>query len=341
MPGRGVTALFGPSGCGKTSLLRCLAGLVRPHRGALAVNGAVWQSGRRFTPPHRRPVGYVFQEASLFRHLSVRGNLSYGRRRSVGSAPNEAEVIDLLGIGPLLDRPVRRLSGGERQRVAIGRALLSAPRLLLMDEPLSALDRDSREAILPYLERIHARLDIPVVYVTHDMAEVERLADTLVTLADGRVTGAGPLAERLAEPAGPFTRGPRAASILDGTVRGHDRAYDLTEVAVPGGQLLVAGDLGPEGTEQRLRIPADDVSLGRRAPEDTTILNALTARIVTAEEADRHMLTVHLRLGAAGTGAALLARITRRSWDTLGLAPGDRVVARIKAAALVDGPEAG
>jgi len=336
-PGEGITALFGPSGCGKTTVLRGIAGLMRLPDGRLTVNGETWQAGRRFVPPHRRAVGYVFQEASLFPHLSVEANLRFGLRRSTGTPRiGMDEVVDLLGIGPLFDRPTRMLSGGERQRVAIGRALLSQPRLLLMDEPLSALDRFSKDEILPYLERLHASLSIPMLYVSHDIAEVERLADTLVLMEAGRVRAAGPIADLLADPALPLLHMPQPAAVIDGEVMATDPRYGLSEVHVPGGVVTVPGDLGPPGMRRRLRIPASDVSLGRHAPLDTTILNALPARIEGAEPTRDHQITVRLRLGPDGRGAALLARVSRKSWDRLNLKEGDLVVARLKAVALAD-----
>lgn len=338
VPGSGVTALFGPSGCGKTTVLRCMAGLARLDDGHLSVNGAIWQDGRRFMAPHRRPIGYVFQEASLFPHLSVRNNLRYGLRRAkvVRASIGFDEVVELLSIGPLLDRAPSLLSGGERQRVAIGRALLSQPRLLLMDEPLSALDRFSKDDILPYLERLHGSLSIPVFYVSHDIGEVERLADTLVLMNEGRVQAAGPLHVLLADPTLPLARMPEAASVLEGRVEGIDAAYGLTEVSVPGGRLLVPGAVGPIGTRRRLRVLAADVSLGRQVPVDTTILNALPARILHGAPAAGHQVTVFLGLGADGDGGALLARISRKSWDVLAFKPGDAVVARVKGVALTD-----
>ncbi|MCE8440865.1 molybdenum ABC transporter ATP-binding protein [Rhodovulum sulfidophilum] len=336
-PGEGITALFGPSGCGKTTVLRAIAGLLRLPGSRLSVNGEIWQERRQFRPPHRRAVGYVFQEASLFPHLSVRANLTFGLRRVKGPVRiGEDEVAELLGIAPLFDRPTRMLSGGERQRVAIGRALLSQPELLLMDEPLSALDRFSKDDILPYLERLHAALSIPVLYVSHDIAEVERLADTLVLMEAGRVRAAGPLAEMLADPALPLIHMPAPAAVIDGEVVGRDPRYGLSEVRVPGGVVVVPGDLGPNGMRRRLRIPASDVSLGRHAPLDTTILNALPARIEGAEPAGAHQITVRLRLGPDGRGSALLARVSLKSWDRLALKPGELVVARLKAVALAE-----
>lgn len=193
LPATGVTAIFGPSGCGKTTVARCIAGLQRMADGFCAVDGEIWQNHHSFLPVHRRPIGYVFQEASLFPHLSVRRNLLFGAPKAVGAQIAFDEVVDLLGLAALLDRSPHRLSGGERQRVAIGRALLSQPKLLLMDEPLAALDRATKNEILPFLERLHGRLSLPVLHISHDMAEIERFADHLVLMEQGRVVGSGPL----------------------------------------------------------------------------------------------------------------------------------------------------
>ncbi|TVR97730.1 MAG: molybdenum ABC transporter ATP-binding protein [Rhodospirillales bacterium] len=339
VPTNGVTALFGPSGCGKTTVLRCMAGLLRLADGRLSVDGTVWQDGGRFIRPHRRPVGYVFQEASLFPHLSVVGNLRYGLRRSGIDKPAITfdDVVDLLGIARLLDRPTAVLSGGERQRVAIGRALLSQPRLLLMDEPLAALDRFSKDDILPYLERLHGSLAIPVFYVSHDLSEVERLADTLVLMQEGRVRATGPLPVLVSDPALPFVRMPDAAAVLDGVVMAQDAGYGLASLDVDGATLQVPGHLGPPGTKRRVRVLASDVSLTLKRPEQTTILNALPARVAAVEDIDRYRLTVILRLGRDGTGAALLARVSRKSWETLALDLGLLVHAQIKGVALLDG----
>jgi molybdenum ABC transporter ATP-binding protein len=205
LPAAGVTAIFGPSGCGKTTVARCIAGLQRLADGFCAIDGEVWQDRQLFRPVHRRPVGYVFQEASLFPHLSVRRNLLFGMPKVSGTQIAFAEVVELLGLGALLDRAPHRLSGGERQRVAIGRALLSQPKLLLMDEPLAALDRTTKSEILPFLERLHEKLSLPVLYISHDMAEIERFADHLVLMEHGRVIGAGPLPTLQDDPTLPLT----------------------------------------------------------------------------------------------------------------------------------------
>jgi len=337
-PGKGITALFGPSGCGKTSVLRCIAGLQRLG-GACRVAGETWQDGDVFLPPHRRAVGYVFQEASLFPNMSVRANLLYASRgRVLPAAPGRIgfdEVVDLLGLDGLMSRATQHLSGGERQRVAVGRALLSQPRLLLMDEPLSALDRQSRDEILPFLERLHDTLEIPVFYVTHDMAEVERLADHLVLMRAGKVEAAGPLGEIQADVELSLARQREAAVSLDAVVAGYDRRYGLARLDVAGGSFLVPSAAEhPVGTGARLRIGAGEVSLAREAPHATSILNLLPARILQARPIDEREMILVLGLGAEGDGATLLARLTRMSWDHLGLAPGMAVVAQVKSAAL-------
>lgn len=337
-PGKGVTALFGPSGCGKTSVLRCIAGLQRLG-GTCRVAGDVWQDRDVFLPPHRRAVGYVFQEASLFPHMSVRANLLYSSRgRVLPAAPGRIgfdEVVDLLGLDALMGRATQHLSGGERQRVAVGRALLSQPRLLLMDEPLSALDRQTRDEILPFLERLHDTLEIPVFYVTHDMAEVERLADHLVLMRAGGVEAAGPLGEIQADVDLSLARRREAAVSLDAVVAGYDSRYGLVRLDVAGGSFRVPSAVGhPVGTGARLRIGAGEVSLAREAPRATSILNLLPARILQAKPIDEREMILVLGLGAEGDGATLLARVTRMSWDHLGLAPGMGVVAQVKSAAL-------
>ena len=337
-PARGITALFGPSGCGKTSVLRCMAGLLRLKDGSCAVDGEIWQDASTFRPPHRRPVGYVFQEASLFSHLDVRRNLLYGaprRSEAAVSAGGFDDVVDLLGLGTLLGRAPRHLSGGERQRVALGRALLSQPRILLMDEPLAALDARTKDEILPFLERLHARLSLPVIYVSHDMAEVERLADQIVLMEAGRVVASGPLGAVQNDPALPLAGRRDAAVSLDAVVLGHDAAYGLLRLAVEGGEVLVPAAAGPPGQRRRLRIAAADVSLAMGPPRGSTILNALPGRILSATPAGAHEMLAVIGLGPAGTGARLLSRVSRRSWEGLGLGVGAAVYAQVKGVALV------
>ncbi len=332
LPGRGVTGLFGPSGCGKTTLLRALAGLEHDPGGYCRVGDAVWQDGDRTLAVHRRPLGYVFQEASLFPHLTVRGNLEYGLRRVPRARRRVGlpEVAELLGLGELLGRRPAALSGGQRQRVAIARALLTSPRLLLMDEPLASLDRASKGEILPYLERLHRELALPVVYVSHAPEEVARLADHLVVMAAGRVRAAGPAAELFARLDLARDQGDDAEALVEARVAGHDEAYHLSHLDFPGGRFHVSRGALEPGETARLRVLARDVSLTLERQTDTSILNIFPA--VVTEVAATGPAQVLVRLDLAGT--PLLARITRRSAAALALAPGKRVYAQVKSVAL-------
>ncbi|MDP9095624.1 MAG: molybdenum ABC transporter ATP-binding protein [Pseudomonadota bacterium] len=334
VPAAGVTALFGPSGCGKTTVLRGIAGLHRMTQGRCVVGGDVWQDGAEFRPAYRRPIGYVFQEASLFAHLSVRRNLLFGAR--FGQAPGTTgfdDVVSLLGIGAMLDRSPQHLSGGERQRVAIGRALLSQPKLLLMDEPLAALDRATRDEILPFLQRLHTALRLPVIYVTHDMSEVEQLADHLVLMEAGRVLACGPLAAVQSDAGLPLAARRDAAVSLDAAVGGYDPSYGLLTLHVAEGAFVVPSGHIASGVRRRVQVAARDVSIST-VPAASTILNALPARILSRSPAGQHELVIVLALGAGGTGARLLARVTRQSWDRLALTEGRAVYAQIKGVAL-------
>jgi molybdate transport system ATP-binding protein len=341
-PAKGVTALFGPSGCGKTTVIRCIAGLQRLADGLCVIGGDVWQDrDGAFLPTHKRPLGYVFQEASLFAHLSVRRNLMFGAPRGDGDSGRGRiafdEVVELLGVTALLDRAPGKLSGGERQRVAIGRALLSQPKLLLMDEPLSALDRTTKDEILPFLERLRDRLSLPIVYITHSIAEVERLADQIVLMDKGRVIGAGPLDEMQSDPALPLAVARDAAVTLDGVIEAHDGRYGLLTLRVRGGSLIVPAQPAATGEHRRIRVIAGDVSLAREKPGLSSILNVLPARIVSARLVDADEIVAVLALGGDGGGARLLSRLTRKSWELLGLAEGMSVHAQVKAVALAPG----
>ncbi len=343
-PSKGVTALFGPSGCGKTTVLRCIAGLLRMNDGVCEIDGDVWQDrGGTFLPTHKRPLGYVFQEASLFPHLSVRRNLAFGAPRQSDRATRETiafdEVVDLLGVRPLLDRSPRNLSGGERQRIAIGRALLSQPKLLLMDEPLSALDRATKDEIMPFLERLHDRLSLPVVYVTHDVAEVERIADQIVLMENGRVLAAGPFADLQSDPSLPLAMARDASVALDGVVEAHDPRYGLLTLRVQGGRFVAPAPPAAIGEHRRIRIVARDVSLAREPPGPSSILNILPGRVVSAKAVESHEMLAVVALGPEGRGARLLSRLTRRSWEQLAFAEGAAVYAQVKAVAL--GPRRG
>jgi molybdate transport system ATP-binding protein len=335
LPGKGVTALFGHSGSGKTTLLRCFAGLNRARKGRLMVSGEVWQDEARgiFLPTHKRPLGLVFQEASLFPHLSARQNLEYGMKRAGNRAGEGFDAsIDLLGIRALLDRAPDSLSGGERQRVAIARALLARPRILLMDEPLAALDLKRKLEILPYLEKLRDELDIPVLYVSHAPDEVARLADHLVLLEDGVSVASGPLMETLARTDLPPAFADDAGVVLEATVAAHE-ADGLTRLEFPGGQLYVSRREKMPGSRLRCRIHASDVSLALTAHKDSSILNtlAVTVTAVAATDTPGHVL-VQL---AVQDGPILLARITERSRLALRIKPGQAIMAQIKSVALL------
>ena len=334
-PARGVTAVFGPSGCGKTTVARCIAGLKHLAGGFCGIDGEVWQDDATFRPPHLRQIGYVFQEASLFPHLSVKRNLLFGAPKPVPAPIGFEEVVELLGIAHLLTRTPSYLSGGERQRVAIGRALLSQPKLLVMDEPLAALDRTAKSEILPFLERLHETLALPMIYISHDMTEIERFADHLVLMERGKVTAAGPLAALQSNPALPLAASRDAAVSCDAVVSGYDGRYGLLALRVTGARMLVPAPPQTSGARQRLRIAASDVSLARQAPHASSILNVFPARIKSHAPLGQGEITVVLALGTGGSGTQILARITRRSWDTLGLRDGLDVFAQVKGVSLV------
>ncbi len=334
LPSRGVTALFGHSGSGKTSLLRCIAGLERAEVGHMKFGEEIWQSDSVFIPSHRRPVGYVFQEASLFSHLSARGNLDYAIKRAppTDHPISLDQAVSLLGIEPLLERHPDKLSGGERQRVAIARALLIQPRLLLMDEPLSALDLPRKLEILPYLERIKQELDLPILYVSHAPDEVARLADHLVAMERGRAIASGTLNDTLSSLEPSLKLGEEAGVVLEGLVIERDETWHLSRVRFPGGELWLRDSGHSVNSPIRVRILARDISLAKQQHADTSILNSLPA-IIEAIAADHHpgMLLVKLRLGES----ALIARITRRSADALALAENQPIWAQIKSVAVI------
>ncbi len=331
----GIIAIFGRSGAGKTSLINMLAGLLRPERGRIAVNGNVlFDSARGIDlPPEARRLGYVFQEGRLFPHMSVRKNLSYGYRRARAARPGIEfdRVVELLGLERMLARRPGELSGGEKQRVALGRALLANPRLLLMDEPLAALDQPRKEEVMPFIERLRDTLDIPIVYVSHSMAEIVRLADTLVLMSNGRVEAVGGVEELTSRlDLRPLTGRYEAGAVVRAQVERHDETFGLTQLRFAGGILRVPRVEAALGTEIRLRIRARDVALARERPQGLSILNILPCRVeaIGAEEGPQ----VDLRLDAGG--AALWARITRRSVIDLALVPGAPVFALIKAVAI-------
>ena len=334
--GRGLTALFGRSGAGKTSVVNAIAGLLRPQRGHVAVDGAVLLDTERgiCVPTHKRRLGYVFQEGRLFPHLTVKQNLAFGlwfapvRERRTA---NLDSVVDLLGIGGLLDRRPGRLSGGEKQRVAIGRALLARPRLLLMDEPLASLDARRKDEILPYLERLRDEAAVPIVYVSHSVAEVTRLATTIVLISAGRVHAVGPVQEVMGRAelyplAGRF----EAGAVLAVRVAEHDTRWNLSRLTGSFGGLTVPLLEVPVGTALRVRIRARDVIIANTRPTGISALNVLAAQVERLVPIEEGALEVQLRLGTE----RLLARVTRRSGEALGLAPGTEVFAVVKTVAI-------
>lgn len=334
----GITAVFGASGCGKTSLVNVIAGLIRPDAARISVGETVLVDTARgiFMPPHRRRIGYVFQEARLFPHLSVEANLAYGEWFTPHSEryAKREPILSLLGIGHLLTRRPRDLSGGEKQRVAIGRALLASPRLLLMDEPLAALDAARKAEIMPYLERLRDEVKIPIVYVSHSVAEVMRLASEVAVLSQGKLAAFGPAAE-IAQRLDlvPAEEREEGGVIIDMTVAAHDEGFGLTRLSSPAGDIHVPGRLGAEGTPARVRIRARDVMLALEEPKNISALNILRGTVAEITPADAASVNVKLDCG----GAAVLARITRHSACLLKLAPGTPAYAVVKAVS-VSGP---
>lgn len=334
--GPGVTALFGRSGAGKTTVVNAVAGLLRPDMGRIVAGGEVLTDTAtgRFLPPHRRRVGYVFQDGRLFPHLSVAANLAYGARLNGGvDGADLARIADLLGIGALMERRPGALSGGEKQRVAIGRALLARPRILLMDEPLAALDAQRKSEILPYIERLAQGAGLPILYVSHSVDEVARLAATVVVLAGGRVARAGPAEALFADPdTAPLLGLREAGAILPARVVAHGED-GLSELAVSGGRLYLPRVAAGVGAQVRLRLHASDVMLALTRPEGISALNVLPARIERLHAGEGPGMMVGLVAGQD----RLLARITRRSAEALNLRPGLELYAVLKSVAPAQG----
>jgi molybdate transport system ATP-binding protein len=326
-----LTALFGPSGSGKTSLVNIIAGLVRPDRGRVAVDGRVLVDTAKgiFVPRHRRRIGYVFQDARLFPHMTVRRNLAYGRFFAPRAEryADEGKVLDLLGIAGLMDRRPASLSGGEKQRVAIGRALIASPRLILMDEPLASLDEARKAEIMPYIERLRDETRVPVVYVSHSVAEVARLADDVVLLSAGKVAAFGPAARILQRldllPDAEIGEG---GALLEMTVARHDEAFGMTVLASAAGEIRVPRIAAGAGASVRLRIRARDVMIATERPHGLSALNVLAGRVATISPGSGALVDVSIDC----SGQPVLARITRQSTQALGLAPGQPVYAVVK-----------
>jgi molybdate transport system ATP-binding protein len=330
--GDGVTALYGPSGSGKTTILRLIAGLERGGPADLidvSNDGTVWHSETGFLPTHKRRVGYVFQQPQLFPHLNVRDNLRYGRKRGTDNGVEARQVYDWLDLDSLLDQRVARLSGGEAQRVAIGRVLLSDARCILMDEPLGSIDQSARNRILPYLDRLHRELDVPMVYVSHSLDEVNYLADRVYLLQDGHVRASGTVFETSASLEINRDEGEGLAAVIDCAIRQYDEAFGLTELAIGSHPLFVAARI--EGERCRVRIPAKDVSIARNAPSETSILNIIPATVDDISASSHPSALVRLRID----GQFILARITRKSLATLELHEGQQIYAQIKGVALL------
>ena len=339
LPSQGITAVFGASGSGKTSLLRCVAGLERPAQGFVRMGGQVWQDADVFLPTWRRPLGYVFQEASLFEHLTVKGNLHFGLRRSKQQEAAQKylqQAIELLGIGHLLERRVQELSGGERQRVAIASALALQPRVLLLDEPLAALDAARRQEILPWLERLRDEVHIPMLYVTHALDEVVRLADHLLVLEHGKLADSGPVSQVLGRSAAGAASGEDRGVLLHAAVQEFDPAWHLMRVGFPGGSLWVKDKALALGAPVRIRVLARDISLAVGPPPVSSIQNLLAVTVLEIMP-DTHPSQCLVRLSCGDTGetSVLWARITARAAHALGLQAGMPAWAQVKAAALV------
>ncbi len=333
IPMKGVTALFGPSGCGKSSLLRAIAGLDHHIDGEVQFGDQTWQDGSNFTPPHKRELGFVFQEASLFAHLNVRRNLEYGLKRVPTDQRRISleQAIELLGIGDLLERNPDTLSGGERQRVAIARALAVSPKLLLMDEPLAALDQQRKQEILPYLERLHDELQIPVLYVSHTMEEIARLADHLILFGRDGIEAHGGIQQMMTRLDLPLAHSAEASCLFDAEVSDFDQTYHLTQLKFAGGELTSPGMALDLGQRVRVRIAARDVSLTLERQASTSIQNIFPATVEEVMPEDDSQVTVRLDVG----GAPALSRVTQKSAVELALEPGKAVYAQVKSAVLL------
>lgn len=335
LPASGITVISGPSGSGKTLLLRCMAGLERPEFGYCKVNETIWQDSAKgyFLASYQRPLGYVFQEACLFPHLSVQQNIDYGRKRnkSAKSKKSSQAIIDLLNIGHLLARKPEKLSGGEKQRVAIARALAVQPKLLLMDEPLAALDQAHKQEILPYLRALQRELQLPIFYVTHSPQEVTQLADHLVLLEQGCVLASDTLQTVLTRLDLPLAQSQRASSVITAEVSSYDHEFLLLQLKFSGGILSVPHPELPHGNERRVRIYARDLSLSLAKPSSITTENSFQAAVVGLVNTASGYTTVSLRVG----NDLVLAQLTRKAASLLDLKQGQLLLAEIKNAAIL------
>ena len=334
LPAKGITAVFGESGSGKTTLLRCIAGLETSSHGEIRVRGVVWQRETDFIPCHQRRVGYVFQESSLFPHLNVKKNIAFGISRSPSQLDTEHyhEIIELMGLASLLQQYPDQLSGGERQRAAIARALIIEPDLLLMDEPLASLDMKRKQEILPYLESVHEKLDVPIIYVTHSIDEVARLADYLVVLQEGKVIANGGLKEVLSNIEHPLHLGEETGVVVEAEVQERDSEWNLIRAAFEGGELWIRDGGDEIGHKIRIRILARDVSLALSEHTDTSIINRLRVKVEKIQYVvGQSMLLVSLKAGRSN----IIARLSRRSAHHLNINVGMEVWAQIKGVAIL------
>ena len=336
LPAQGITALFGPSGSGKSTVLRCLAGLERSGSGVMQLGDRVWQDELRglFVPPHRRSLGYVFQEPRLFPHLTVAGNLDFGHRRTPLAERRLGwdQVIELLDLHHLLARRPARLSLGEQQRVAIGRALLASPDVLLMDEPLASLDLQRKREVLPFIRKLHDELDIPVIYVSHSLTEILQITDTLVLMRDGRSVATGSLHTLCGELGLSDYLGEMAGAVIETRIVGHDEAFGLSTLRFDGGELLVPQQTAAVGEALRVHVLAKNVGIALARPDvATSFLNVLPATVAAIETPQPGRHTVQIKLDI---GVPLLASISRKSLHTLQLRPGQSLYALIKAVSL-------
>lgn len=334
--GAGVTALFGKSGAGKTSIIQMIAGLTTPDNGRIVIDGdPVYDSSASLdVAPERRNIGYVFQDARLFPHMNVRRNLEYGTRRNRQARernPRFDDVVDVLALAPLLARQPHGLSGGERQRVAIGRAMLSGPRLLLMDEPLASLDAERKWEILPFIDRIHGDFGTPIVYVSHSVDEILQLADEMVLIVDGGVAAAGPIEDVMNRPDLVRAAGDgNAGSVIPVRVDRCEPEYGIAALSFAGGEFQVAAPALKEGENLRIRVRARDVSLATSRPVDVSVLNIFEGTVISVSGAEHPQADIAIDVG----GATIWSQITRKSLDDLALRPGSRVFAMVKAVAI-------
>lgn len=332
IPDKGITVVFGPSGSGKTTLLRAIAGLEKSDTGFLKVGDSIWQSDHNFVPTHKRQIGYVFQDAALFDHLNVEGNLDYVIKRKTGLTEDFIDSIyTLLDIKPLINRSTVQLSGGEKQRVAIARALLTNPKILLLDEPLSALDLKRKNEILPYLDSLHSQLEIPILYVTHSQDETSRLADHLMLIEDGKIIGNGPINEMLTRFDLPLSHSGDAISIFDARVMSRDTDFNLMHLEFKGGQFIVPDNKLPIESLVRIRVAARDVSITKKKQTDTSILNIFPAVVEEMVPEGNAQMMVRLTLN----GVTLLACLTRKSASSLKLDQGLSVFIQVKSVAIL------